>query len=129
MSESTSLMVRQEQALGRLEQQNAQMAALIIQMDARIKALEKVRVTITHRQAQALTVRIRARAQTICVKYALAKTDETTFRSAIKKAVLKQYGVDDLHDMPLAYYELAGQLVDGWSSYQLVQKVRDKHGD
>lgn len=124
-----SLMVRQEQLITRQEQMITQMGAMMMQMDARIKALERARVTISHRQAQALTVRIRTRARYICGKYELPQKDETTFRTAIKKAVLKQYGVEDLHDLPLAYMELAGGMIDEWSSYKLVVKVREKHAD
>ena len=115
----------------------AQMALLVQQMSSalallnqRITALEKSasqKVTISSKQAKGLRCRIQIRARQICDKYELSYVDDgTVFRRAILRDLMRQYGIEDLHDLPLAYLDMGGTFIDSWSSFQLVKKVREK---
>lgn len=130
---SEHALITTDQLQGLLMQQYQQqetllvrMAAMIEQQEKRIAALERRCITINSKQAKALSKRIGVRAQAVSDKYSLSKKSCGSIRTAIRREVLRQYGIADLHDLPVGYYELAGQLVDGWSSYTMVRKLRDK---
>lgn len=130
---SEHALITTDQLQGLLVQQYQQqetllvrLAAIIEQQEKRIAALEKSKITINSKQAKAMSKRIGERAQAISDKYSLSKKSCGSIRTAIRRELMRQYGITDLHDLPVGYYELAGQLVDGWSSYSLVRKLRDK---
>lgn len=109
-----------------------QLGQLVAAMQARIDALEREngrRVTISHAQALALGRRISLRAMELCEKYRLdGKADYSAFRAAIKKALLTQYAIRDLHDLPLSSLDAAGRAIDNFVSIALVKERREKHG-
>ena len=99
-------------------------------MEQRIKKLEKLteqRVTISSKQAKALQKRVQARSMALCEKHGFSYSDGgETFRRAIWRGLKAQYAVDDVHDLPAAYFDLAAQYIDGWSSYSIVRKLRER---
>ena len=109
-----------------------QLGQLVAAMQARLDALEREngrKVTISHAQALSLGRRISLRAMELCEKYRLdGKADQAAFRAAIKKALLAQYAIRDLHDLPLGSLDAAGRAIDNFSSIALVRERREKHG-
>ena len=134
---SVSAAKSQQMALSAADMQRlglyiGQLGRLVATMQARIDALEREngrRVTISHAQALALGRRISLRAGGLCEKYRLdSKADYSAFRAAIKKALLTQYAIRDLHDLPLSSLDAAGRAIDNFSSIALVKERREKHG-
>lgn len=109
-----------------------QLGQLVAAMQARLDALEREsgrKVTISHAQALSLGRRISLRAMELCEKYRLdGKADCAAFRAAIKKAMLTQYAIRDLHDLPLSSLDAAGRAIDNFTSIGLVRERREKHG-
>ena len=109
-----------------------QLGQLVAAMQARLDALEREngrKVTISHAQALSLGRRISLRAMDLCEKYRLdGKADQAAFRAAIKKSVLAQHGIRDLHDLPLSSLDAAGRAIDNFTSIGLVRERREKNG-
>ena len=107
-----------------------QMAQIVVSFDQRIKTLEALlaqRVTVSSVQAKGLNQAIQEQARALCEKHGFSyQTDGAAFRRAILRDLKAQYGVADLHDIPAAYFDLAMQFVQRWSSFALVKKLRDK---
>ena len=100
---------------------------LISGMQARMDELEsrQAAVTIRHADALRLQAQIRQRAAQVCDKYSLTDTESPKIiRNAIKKDVLKRYGIRDLHDLPEAQRSGAESLIAGWTSIRLVMERR-----
>jgi hypothetical protein len=121
-----------------LQERNAQemaaqiekLAALVISLDARLKAMEKAaqKVTIDSRQHKQLQALIRERAAEVCAKNGI--TDQraaAAFKAAIKKDLLAAWGVPDLHDLPVSAWDRAVWAIQNWSKYALIKKW--KYGD
>lgn len=101
-----------------------QLIGVVARLEARIAALEDDgKVTILHQDALKLGQLIKARARVLADKYQLGPAGERRIRAAIKKAVLSQYGIRDLHDMPARRLAAARMLIDGWSSYQVIREA------
>ena len=126
-----------EQQTRQQEINNQQMALFIQQfggymaaMEQRIKKLEKLteqRVTVSSKQAKALQRRVATRSAALCDKYGFSYGDSgEAFRRALWRDLKGQYGIDDIHDLPAAYFDIAAQYIDGWTSYQTVRKIRAK---
>lgn len=109
-----------------LQQFGGYMAA----MEQRMKKLEKLteqRITINSKQAKALQKRVQMRSAALCDKHGFSyASGGEAFRRALWRDLKAQYGVDDIHDLPAAYFDLAGGFIDGWTSYQTVKKIRAK---
>lgn len=104
-----------------------QLGAIIGVMQRRMDEMERQQaaVTIRHAEVKRLQAQIRMRADQICGKYELTDRDSLRiFRAAIKKDLLKRYGVRDLHDIPAAQLSGAQSLVDGWTNIRLVMERR-----
>lgn len=136
----TDLMERPPEQLPALPEQLRQLAQYIGQMarildiqQQRIDALEQdqaMRITINHQQAKGLQARIRERAAQICGQYGLdERVHGAAIRSAIKRAALQEYGIRDLHDLPLGLWRQCGEMIADWTDFGLVQKRRriDRH--
>lgn len=101
-----------------------QLIGVVARLEARIAALEDDgKVTILHQDALTLGQLIKARARVLADKYQLGPAGERRIRAAIKKAVLTQYGIRDLHDLPARRLAAARMLIDGWSSYQAIREA------
>lgn len=117
--------------LQRFSQYVDQLGQLVMAMQRRMDALEKEsaqKVTISHEQSKALQKRSAKRAEGICEKYGLdPKADGAAFRAAIKKALLKEYQIKDLHDLPLRSLDGAGRIIDNFTDIALVMERRMQH--
>lgn len=101
-----------------------QLIGVVARLEARIAALEDDgKVTILHQDALKLGQLIKARAKVLSDKYQLGPAGERRIRAAIKKAVLSQYGIRDLHDLPARRLAAARMLIEGWSSYQAIREA------
>lgn len=111
-----------------------QMCAVVAALDRQIKALEKVaaqqqRVTIQSKQAKALHKRVQSRCRALCDKYDFPYREcGEAFRRALWGELKAQYAVDDIHDLPAQYFDLACSFVDGWTSFQTVRRLRARRG-
>lgn len=107
-----------------------QMGGYMAAMEQRIKKLEKLteqRITVSSKQAKALQRRVAARSAALCDKYGFSYADSgEAFRRALWRDLKGQYGIDDIHDLPAAYFDLAARYIDGWTSFQTVRKIRAK---
>ena len=123
-----SLITAQEAQLKLFEDYLGRMARILDAQQRRIDQLEKdnaMRITINHQQAKALMNKARERAGQICEKYGLEeKAHGAAIRGAIKRAALREYGIRDLHDLPLGSFEDAKALMGAYSDFSLVQKRR-----
>ena len=118
------MMTRTEELAVRMESQISQLAMMISQLNARLAAMEDDgKATILHQDALKLGQMIKARAKALSDKYQLGPAGERRIRAAIKKAVLSQYGIKDLHDLPARRLAAARMLIDGWSSYQVIREA------
>ena len=101
-----------------------QLIGVVARLEARIAALEDDgKVTILHQDALKLGQLIKARAKVLADKYQLGPAGERRIRAAIKRAVLTQYGIRDLHDLPARRLAAARMLIEGWSSYQVIREA------
>ena len=117
-------MAENSRMMGRYIGQLGQMMAV---MQRRMDEMERQQaaVTIRHEDVKRLQAQIRMRADQICGKYELTDRDSLRiFRAAIKKDLLKRYGVRDLHDIPAVQLSGAQSLVDGWTNIRLVMERR-----
>lgn len=111
-----------------------QMCAVVATMERQIKALEKVaaqqqRVTINSKHAKALQKRVQSRCRALCDKYDFPYQEcGEAFRRALWAEFKAQYAVDDVHDLPAQYFDLACSFVDGWTSFQTVRRLRTRRG-
>lgn len=111
----------------RMGQYIGQLGQMIAAMQRRMDEMEKQQaaVTIRHADVKRLQGLIRMRAEQICGKYELTDRDSPRiFRAAIKKDLLKRFGVKDLHDVPAAMLAGAESLVNSWTSVRLVMERR-----
>lgn len=111
-----------------LQQFGGYMAA----MEQRIKKLEKLteqKVTISSKQAKALQKRVQARSAALCDKYGFLYTEDgEAFRKALWRDLKAQYAIEDVHDLPAAYFDIAAQYIENWTSYSTVRKLRAQRG-
>lgn len=123
----------EEAALARLEKQNRimgnyleQMARLLDATQRRLGELEKQQapLTVTHKQQKALVAHVKARADELIEKHGLAPSDGAALRRAIRQAILRQYAIDDLHDLPASCLTQACSTIDRWTSLALIRKLR-----
>lgn len=123
------LITAQEAQLRALEGYLGQMARMVDALQRRLDALEgenRMRLTINHQQAKGLQALIRARAGALCQKHGLdEKRHGAAFRAAIKRDLLRLYGIADLHDLPLFAQQEAMSRIDSWSDIRLVLKRRE----
>ena len=74
--------------------------------------------------------KIRLRADEVCGKYGLTDPESVKrMRSAMKKDVLKRWGVKDLHDLPDAALPAVASAIGGWVNIRLVMERRGAHAD
>lgn len=106
-----------------------QMAACLLQLDARMRRQEELmqrKVTIRHDQQKKLLAEIRHRAAEIAVKYHLPPEAVKDVRAAIRKDVLAQQGIRDLHDLPDSSLGSAMSAIVAWDSYSLIRRLRQE---
>lgn len=107
----------------------AQLGQMMATMQRRMDEMEAAqgRVTIRHADVKRLQGLIRMRTEQLCGKYELTDKDSSRIiRAAIKKDLLKRYGVRDLHDIPESGMAGAESLVAGWTNIRLVMERREQ---
>lgn len=106
-----------------------QMGQIMLQMQTRLDELEEKQrlVTLSHEDVKAVQVLIRNRTMEYCEKYELEDPgSRRTISGAIKKAVLKRYGVKDLHDVPAIARQAVESQIGKWADIRLAMKCREK---
>lgn len=106
-----------------------QMGQIMLQMQTRLDELEEKQrlVTLSHEDVKAVQVLIRNRTMEYCEKYELEDPGSRRMISgAIKKAVLKRYGVKDLHDVPAIARQAVESQISKWADIRLAMKCREK---
>ena len=100
-----------------------QMGAMISTMQRRMDELEtrQAKVTVLHGDVKRIQAMIRSRADELCRKFGLQDAESTkAVRAAIKKDVLKRWGVKDLHDLPDAALPVAESAIGGWVNTRMM---------
>ena len=124
MIELLTIPKEQETAVS-LPEITGQLVRVVARLEARLSALEEQsgKVTILHKDALALGREIRARADEIGARYQLGEKAVRSVRSAIKKEILSQYGVADLHDLPAKALPSCHTAIRMWSSLSVIRAV------
>lgn len=122
------------QTMNQMEENTRQMGEMILQLGTMIGTMQRRMdemearqraVTVSHADVRRLQGMIRARADEICRKYALADAESVKrIRAAIRKDVLKRWGVKDLHDLPAAAKDAVENAIGGWTNIRLVMERR-----
>ena len=118
------------QTMNRMEENARQMGEMILQLGTMIGTMQKQmdemearqrQVTVSHGDVKRILQLIRLRADELCGKYQLTDKDsQKIFRAAIKRDVLKRWGVKDLHDIPEAALPAVESAVGSWVNIRLV---------
>lgn len=106
-----------------------QLGACLLQLDARLRHQEELmqrKLTIPHAKQKQLLAEIRHRAAEIAVKYHLPPEAAKAVRAAIRKDVLAQQGIRDLHDLPESSLGAAMSAIVAWDSYSLIRRLRQE---
>ena len=134
MNGSEAIMIRPDVARdlsGDVEQLGAylvQMAQMMQVMQKRMDEFEAVQkqVTLTHQDVKDVNGMIRTAAADYCLKYDIMDADSgKAVRMAMKKAILKRYGVKDLHDVPAIARQAVEAQIMHWTDIRLVMKRRE----
>ncbi len=113
-----------------MTEQLDRLTALVISLEARLRAMEKAAdaVSVDSGQAKQLLSLIRARAAEICAVNSLADPKAAqALRAACRRQLLEGFGIRDIHDLPARDYERAVWGIKNWSSYALIK--RWKYGE
>ena len=104
----------------------ARMGQLMAGMQRRMDEMEarQEKITVRHADVKRIQQLIRIRTAEICGKYALNAESAKVLRAAIKKDVLKRWGVKDLHDLPEAAKDAVENAIGGWTNIRLVMERR-----
>ena len=104
----------------------ARMGQLMAGMQRRMDEMEarQEKITVRHADVKRIQQLIRIRTAEICGKYALNAESARVIRAAIKKDVLKRWGVKDLHDLPAAAKDAVENAIGGWVNIRLVMERR-----
>ena len=104
----------------------ARMGQLMACMQRRMDEMEarQEKITVRHADVKRIQQLIRIRTAEICGKYALNAESAKVLRAAIKKDVLKRWGVKDLHDLPAAAKDAVENAIGGWTNIRLVMERR-----
>ena len=104
----------------------ARMGQLMAGMQRRMDEMEarQEKITVRHADVKRIQQLIRIRTADICGKYALNAESARVIRAAIKKDVLKRWGVKDLHDLPAAAKDAVENAIGGWVNIRLVMERR-----
>ena len=137
MSEAAAIIIPEGTALS-LQEDVEQLGRYLIQMGSMMQSIQQrmdeleekqKKITITHMDVKELNAMIRMRGAESCAKYELKKPgDEKAVRGAIKKAVLKRYGIQDLHDVPEIALKAVQNQIEKWADIRLMMKRRELRG-
>lgn len=105
-----------------------QMAQMMQRIQKRMDDFEAMQkqVTLTHQDVKDLSGMIRTKAADYCLQYGIMDDGSgRAVRAAIKKAILKRYGVKDLHDVPAIARSAVEAQIMHWTDIRLVMKRRE----
>lgn len=105
----------------------ARMGQLMAGMQRRMDEMEarQEKITVRHADVKRIQQLIRIRTAEICGKYQLTDPESAkVLRAAMKKDVLKRWGVKDLHDLPAAAKDAVENAIGGWTNIRLVMERR-----
>ena len=123
------------QSMNQMQENAQRMGDMILQLGTMIGTMQRRMdemearqraVTVSHGDVKRIQQLIRIRAQDLGRKYGV--TDPETgkiLRAAMKKDVLKRWGVKDLHDLPEAAREAVENAIGGWVNIRLVMERRE----
>ena len=122
------------QTMNQMEENARRMGDMILQLGTMIGTMQKRmdemearqrQVTISHGDVKRIQQLIRIRTEEICGKYQLTDPESVKrLRAAIKKDVLKRWGVKDLHDLPDAALPAVESAIGSWVNIRLVMERR-----
>ena len=124
------------QSMNQMQENAQRMGEMILQLGTMIGTMQRRMdemearqraVTVSHGDVKRIQQLIRIRAQDLGQKYGV--TDPETgkiLRAAMKKDVLKRWGVKDLHDLPEAAREAVESAIGGWVNIRLVMERRGR---
>lgn len=115
------------QNVGQLGTYMAQMGQMLAAMQRRMDEMEarQEKITVRHADVKRIQQLIRIRTAEICGKYQLTDPESAkVLRAAMKKDVLKRWGVKDLHDLPAAAKDAVENAIGGWVNIRLVMERR-----
>ena len=119
-----------QQANGQMAAMIGQLAEMVIILEGRTQAMEVLmqqRATITSGQAKQITVAVRNRAMRICEKNGLPyEATGGSFRNAIWRDFKTEYAVHSHYDLPAMYLDNALAFIEGWTSFTLICKARER---
>ena len=127
------------QTMNQMEENARRMGEMILQLGTVIGTMQKRmdemearqrQVTVGHGDVKRIQQLIRLRTEEICGKYGLQDPESVKrLRAAMKKDVLKRWGVKDLHDLPDAALPAVESAIGGWVNIRLVMERRGAHAD
>ena len=121
------------QTMNQMQETAQRMGDMILQLGTMVSTVQKRmdelearqrRVTISHGDVKRIQQLIRIRAGEICGKYQLVAEDGKAFRAAIRRDVLKRWGVKDLHDIPEAALGAVENAIGSWVNIRMVMERR-----
>ena len=121
------------QTMNQMQETAQRMGDMILQLGTMVSTVQKRmdelearqrQVTISHGDVKRIQQLIRIRAGEICGKYQLAAEDGKAFRAAIRRDVLKRWGVKDLHDIPEAALGAVENAIGSWVNIRMVMERR-----
>lgn len=134
MNGCEAIVIRPDVALdlsGNVEQLGTylvQMAQMLQMMQKRMDEFEAAqkKITLTHQDVKDVNSMIRTAAANYCLKYDIMDAGSgKAVRLAMKKAILKRYGVKDLHDVPAIARQAVEAQIMHWTDIRLVMKRRE----
>jgi hypothetical protein len=120
-------MTGMEENTRKMGQYLLQLGQLVVTMQKRMDAMEarQRQVTVSHGDVKRIQQLIRMRTEQICEKNGLGDPESRkVFRAAIKRDVLKRWGVKDLHDLPDAALPAVESAIGSWVNIRLVMERR-----
>ena len=124
------------QSMNQMQENAQRMGEMILQLGTMIGTMQRRMdemearqraVTVSHGDVKRIQQLIRIRAQDVGEKYGV-RDPETgkILRAAIKKDVLKRWGVKDLHDLPEAARGAVESAIGRWVNIRLVMERRGR---
>ena len=136
VSQGQNFIVISVKTMDEMQENTRKMGEMILQLGTMIGTMQRrmddlesrqARVTALHGDVKRIQALIRGRADELCRKYALTDPESAkVIRAAIKKDVLKRWGVKDLHDLPDAALPAAESAIGGWVNIRLVMERRGR---
>ena len=122
---TTEMLARNVRQLGAYLSQMAQMLQMMQKRMDEFEAAQK-KITLTHQDVKDVNSMIRTAAANYCLKYDIMDAGSgKAVRLAMKKAILKRYGVKDLHDVPAIARQAVEAQIMHWTDIRLVMKRRE----